>query len=143
NNFQQMPDSFMGGTPHAQAGVYSVTNSTNYTFASTLTKLMSKHTLKFGGEHRRYYDNFLDAGSANTTNFLVDPVHRFQGDWGGAVEGRILSLASMLLGINNRNNIAQPTTRAMNTNYFGLFIQDDWKLTPKLTVNLGFRYDNE
>jgi TonB dependent receptor len=121
-----------------------VTNSTSYNFAGTATKILTKHTLKFGGEHRRYYDNFLNAGGANIMNFMVDPLYRFQGDWGlGATEGRILGMGSFLLGINDRNNIAKPVTRAMNTNYHGLFFQDDWKVTPKLTLNLGVRWDDE
>ena len=71
-------------------------------------------------------------------NFMVNPLHQFQGDFGlGANEGRVAGMGSFLLGINNRNNIAKPTTRAMNTNYNGAFIQDDWKVTSKLTVNLG------
>ena len=54
-----------------------------------------------------------------------------------------LGLGSFLLGINNRNNVAKPTDRFMNTNYWGGFIQDDWRVTPKLTLNLGLRWDNE
>ena len=77
-------------------------------------------------------------------NFMVNPLHQFQGDFGlGANEGRVAGLGSFLLGINNRNNIAKPTDRFMNTNYWGGFIQDDWRVTPKLTLNLGLRWDNE
>ena len=61
----------------------------------------------------------------------------------GAVEGRVNGMASYLLGINDRNNEAQPTTRAMNTNYVGAFFQDDWKVSLELTLNLGLRWDNE
>ncbi len=138
-------NTFMNGTAIGQPGSSSTTNSTTYAFSGSLTKVRTSHTLKIGGEHRRYYDNFYSGGgSSNVVQFMYNQVAQFQGDWGlGAAEGRTTAMAAMLLGTNSRNNIAKPTTRAMNTNYFGLFIQDDWKLSSKLTVNLGVRYDNE
>ena len=145
NDIPFINNTFMSGTAYGQAGAATVANSTSYNFALTTTKVFAKHVVKFGGEHRRYYDNFLNAGGAgNVMNFMVNPLHQFQGDFGlGANEGRVAGLGSFLLGINNRNNIAKPTTRAMNTNYNGMFIQDDWKVTSKLTLNLGLRWDNE
>ncbi len=144
NNMPRIQDSFMGATDFSQAGLASVTNSTTWDFADTITKVMSSHTLKFGGEMRRYYDNFVDSGSSNIMNFDVNPVAQYSGDWGvGAISGRTASLGAFLLGINDRNNIAKQKTRAMNTNYLAFFVQDDWKLSSKITVNLGLRYDNE
>lgn len=146
NNMPQIAVSFMGATPYAQAGQESIVNSTTAVLAGSLTKTFTKHTIKFGGEHRRYYDDFYNSGGAatNIMNFMVNPLHQFQGDFGnGANEGRVLGLGSFLLGINNRNNIAKPTDRFMNTNYFGAFFQDDWQVNDKLTLNLGIRWDNE
>ncbi len=144
NDVPQIANTFMSGTAYAQPGTLSIQNSSTYVFAGTLTKNYAKHTVKWGGEHRRYYDNFSNAGNNNIINFMVNPLHQFQGDFGlGANEGRVLGLGSFLLGINNRNNVAKPTSRSMNTNYLGAFLQDDWKVTSKLTLNLGIRWDDE
>lgn len=144
NDVPNIGVTFMSGTAYAQAASVAITNSTTYAFAPTVTKVLAKHTLKFGVEHRRYYDNFLNSGGSNQMNFMVNPLYKFQGDWGnGNIQGRVLGLESFLLGINDRNNIAAPTTRAMNTNYWGAFAQDDWKVSRKLTVNLGLRWDDE
>jgi hypothetical protein len=134
---------FMSGTPYAQAGSETSTKSTTAAFAGTMTKVSNRHTLKVGGEHRRYYDDFYSL-SGGVMNFMVNPLHQFQGDFGlGANEGRVAGLGSFLLGINNRNNIAKPTDRFMNTNYWGAFVQDDWRVSSKLTLNIGVRWDNE
>jgi hypothetical protein len=144
NDVPNISVTFMSGTAYGQRAATSITNSTTYDFAPTVTKILAKHTLKFGADHRRYYDNFVSIGGSNTMNFMVDPLYQFQGDWGlGAIQGRVLGLESFLLGINDQNNIAKPTTRAMNTNYWGSFIQDDWKVSSKLTVNIGLRWDDE
>jgi hypothetical protein len=145
NDVPNIANTFMGGTPYAQAGSLASVKSTTAVFAGTMTKTYSSHTLKFGGEHRRYYDDFYnEGGGTNIINFMVNPLHQFQGDFGlGANEGRVAGLGSFLLGINNRNNVAKPTDRFMNTNYWGGFIQDDWRVSPKLTLNLGIRWDDE
>ncbi len=144
NDTPEMNEALMGGNSFGNAGSVSVTNSTTYSFSGSVTKVRTSHTLKVGGEERRYYDNFQDVGASNVMNFNGNQVAQFQGDWGnGATEGRTNGIMGFLLGINDRLNIAKPKTRAMSTPYFALFVQDDWKVNSKLTVNLGLRYDRE
>ncbi len=144
NTVPNMQNSMMSATAWSTAGTAAVTNSTTYNVSASVTKVRTAHTLKIGGETRRYYDNFLNAGGSDVMNFNGNQVAVWQGDWGvGAAEGRTNGMMGFLLGINDRLNIAKPTTRAMQTTYYGLYVQDDWKITPKLTVNLGMRYDNE
>ena len=64
--------------------VAAVTNSTSYNFCRHRNQnSLAPHAESGVMNMRRYYDNFLNAGGAtNTTNFMTDPVFRYQGDWG-------------------------------------------------------------
>jgi hypothetical protein len=131
------------------AGLYGNTASGNvnaYTTwqgAATATKILNRHTIKFGVDMHKYYDSFTTMGWGTTT-FAVNPVAQTTGDHGfGSAAGAVDSLGSFLLGINDWNTITGNQTRAMATNYYAAFIQDDFKVTPKLTLNLGLRWDVE
>lgn len=52
------------------------------------------------------------------------------------------SIASMLLGVGSSGSIVlQSRNAATFSHYFGFYAGDDWKITSRLTVNLGLRYD--
>ncbi len=51
------------------------------------------------------------------------------------------AMASYLLGIVDRASLADPVGRGYFQDYIGLFVQDDFKLRPNLTLNLGMRWD--
>ena len=107
----------------------------------SVTRIKGGHNLKFGGEYRR---NFLDynqpgypAGSFGF-NRQVTSEDRFAGS---TVQGN--GFASMLLGWGSGSRFDH-TPWSYNTNeYYGGYVHDDWKLTRKLTLNLGLRYEME
>ncbi len=51
--------------------------------------------------------------------------------------------ASFLLGNPSSGSITRQETVAFNQFYNAMFLQDDWRLTPKLILNLGVRWDIE
>jgi hypothetical protein len=55
------------------------------------------------------------------------------------IEGN--TIASMLLGLGSGGSDAIGPTSFYSNKYFAPYVQDDWKLTPRLTLNLGVRYD--
>ena len=111
------------------------------TVQGNLTKNLAGHTLKFGGEFRSVQFNNQQTGDT-ATNFSFSPAWT-QGPnptQSSATAG--LGLATFLLGIPSGGVNPAPAL-ALTQKYHAVFFQDSWKLTPKLTVNWGVRYEYE
>jgi hypothetical protein len=101
------------------------------------TKILGKHTLKFGGSYRhvRSYFSISSAARGNYSfngGFSQDPQNRSKTGSG---------FADFLLGIPSGGTISNFVAGDILYGYTGAFIQDDWKVTSKLTVNSGLRYE--
>jgi hypothetical protein len=124
NNFQQI-----GATD-----IYQDPNERLYQAVNNVTWTKGKHVVKIGGELRWNRGTNFPGG----TSF---PVLQFgQFSFSGAFSN--FDYADFLLGLPQtagRANAA-PLINMVNTD-MALFLQDDWKITPKLTVNLGVRYE--
>jgi len=123
-----------------QAGTYYYNNY--YTLALNLTQVHGNHTIKYGAEHWILQD--ADGGIG------VQPEFDFNnGNWtrqnalvsGGTGVGS--SMAAFLLGLPNGGNEPVNANGYYSQHFNALYIQDDWRVTPKLTVNLGMRWDYE
>jgi len=106
-------------------------------FSDTFTLISGNNTWKFGGEIRpEHFSIYEPADPRGTMSFT----HQFT-DNAGAIGTGGNSLAALLTGqpeggtINNLNNIEY------HRNTFAVFAQDDWRILPKLTLNLGMRYE--
>jgi hypothetical protein len=113
-----------------------------YAVQPTLTKLAGKHSFKMGYDFRSYRENSDPSAHAAGrydfgTNFTRGPLDNST----GAAIGQ--EFASFLLGLPTGGLIDRNASRANQTLYHGIFFQDDWKMTSKLTVNLGVRYELE
>jgi hypothetical protein len=105
------------------------------------TKVTSRHSLKFGADLRLYHNTVNQ--QAQTTgifsfnrNFTAGP---------NALTPVVNSgdgFASLLFGTAS-SGVTQEDAKnvAAQSTYYALYLADDWKLTPKLTLNLGLRYD--
>ena len=102
--------------------------ATTIQFSDMFTKLLGRHTLKMGAEFRHYaIDNYQPNGVTGSFNF------------NGSQTGN--AFADFMFGALNQSSVqvqnAMVSTRAWS---YSFYVQDDFKATPKLTLNLGLRY---
>ena len=99
-----------------------------------------RHAFNFGAEYHHYWETTLSNYSSGHFSFsqaetsIPDPKNANFSQYGS-------SFASFLLGLPDSANRTASTTTALSTNAFAAYIQDDFKLTSKLTLNAGLRYD--
>lgn len=125
-----------------QAG--SVTNTSDYTWSAVLTQVKGNMTLKYGAEYWILQQANKSLGNQGRFDFGSEWTRQQNAVGGGTGNGS--TLASFLLGLahNSSNSNFQRNADAFWSQHFtGLYFQDDWRLTKKLTVNVGLRWDVE
>ena len=106
------------------------------------TKMLSNHTLKFGGEYRVMRFNTTQFGD-QAAQFNFTP-NFSQGPNPSSPAGNTgVALANLLLGLPGSASVTPSPALALQNLYYGFYLQDAWKVTPKLTVNMGMRYEAE
>lgn len=101
-----------------------------------------RHNFRFGGEFRRVHLNLLipnpGTNSAAFSNLgTTDPTSST------TIAANGDGFASFLLGQVNSGSLSAPSVTGVRYSYGGVFLQDDWKLSQRLTVNLGIRWEFE
>lgn len=118
-----------GLTPEATANsgpaVYFSRN-----FVVGFSKSLGKHSLKTGYEYRAISVTFTNTSNGNGT-FAFDK----------SITGS--TIADLYLGYPTSGSLVIPAKLAITTGYQGTFLQDDWRVTPRLTLNMGIRYEHE
>jgi Carboxypeptidase regulatory-like domain/TonB dependent receptor len=107
----------------------SVFNQWTYSYRDIATKIAGSHSIKFGGELTRLY--YLNEAPYNARpNFNFFNVWDFLNDAPQSESGTFDPTTGIptLARQDNRENI------------WGAFVQDDWKVKPSLTLNMGLRY---
>ncbi len=112
-----------------------------YSAQPNLNWVVGRNVMKFGFEARRYNDNTLNPG-------LAAGAYTFDKNWTQASASRADAtsgneLATFLLGYPTTAYVDRNIDPAFVHFYYAGFFQDDWKLTNRLTINLGLRWDYE
>ncbi|MGH9563709.1 MAG: hypothetical protein ACRD3S_19825, partial [Terracidiphilus sp.] len=113
--------------------------STSYQIFTDMIKVIGRHTLKVGFDGRQYrisVQNFADSSGA----FTYDDSWTNSGA-NGTTKVMGLDLAAMELGVPSSGEYDQQARADYHQYYVGTFVQDDWRMNDRLTVNLGVRFD--
>jgi hypothetical protein len=106
-----------------------------------VTKLIGKHNLRMGADFRVYreFRNRFPAQASPDFSFASTFTSQASNLPGPQLGGEI---ASFLLGVPG-GSMSRVASYAEQDKYTALFLQDDFKFSSKLTLNLGFRYEYE
>jgi hypothetical protein len=117
--------------------------ATNYhTGQAIVTKLTGPHSMRFGAEYRLQRETGFNYGFIAPQMIFANTFTR------GPLDNSPASplgqgMASMLFGIATGGTINNNASRAEQNTYWGLYFQDDWRVTRRLTVNIGLRWEYE
>lgn len=115
-----------------------------HTWAGTLTRMTGGHSLKMGGEYRLMRENAYTYGAVSpnltfSTSWTRGPLDNSPTAPNGVGQG----LATLLFGLPTGGNIANNPSRAEQSTFSGIYLQDDWRVTPRLSLNIGLRWEYE
>ncbi len=130
------------GSDFTQWGGNGFNGSENptYSWNDDISFIRGKHVFKAGYmyEFAPYVGLGQQSGAGTITFAVANTALPAQGsrNIGGGV-----GFASFLLGESNGATIHTPRRVGMRWRYHAMYFQDDWRVTPKLTLNLGMRYE--
>jgi hypothetical protein len=117
--------------------------TTSHTVAATLNKALSSHMLKGGMEMRIYREDSLSTANATSGEYTFTNAYTRQNSASGGDFNGLQAYAAFLLGLPSTTSILRPSDYSEYSKTWGFFIQDDWRVNDKLTLNLGVRYEIE
>lgn len=104
-------------------------NETQLNIRDTLTWIIGNHAVRFGGEYRR--DENINPGTG-----AQRPIFSFAGAWNFGNDTPIFEAISA-----DFNGTPLADNADFKTGGLAFFVQDDWKVRPNLTLNLGLRWE--
>jgi hypothetical protein len=116
---------------------------TTKTVAAVLNKSLGAHSLKTGVEIRQYNERSQPNGNAQSGQYAFSNTYTRQSSASGTDYQGLQAYAAFLLGM------PATTSWSVLANYdeysvtSGFFVQDDWRISDRLTLNLGLRYEVE
>src|ERR1051326_2235602 len=140
-----------GGMANMGPGVgaaQSLTKQVTPTFQASLTDVRGNHTFKYGSELRIFGYPLLGLTASNGSfTFSPNQTSQLSTSAGNVTSSTIgggtvgFAYASFLLGLVNNGVVNPPAALKMGKHFISFFAQDSWKVTRKLTLDYGLRYD--
>ena len=114
------------------------TRQKRFQFSDTLSMARGNHELSVGGEFQRVLSDFNLGVFQQGRVELIEDFPDFDRNNDGRVDDNDLLFAVTLRSAFPERPLIIPDA---NNNYFAAFVQDDWRVRPRLTLNLGLRYE--
>lgn len=112
---------------------------------ANVVRVQGRHTISAGSEFR--LQNYAEGVSGNlngTYNFDSTYTRENNGsDSTYPSSGTGLGYAAFVMGVQTSNSVSYTTDRSANSPYYALYVGDTWRVTPKLTIVPGLRYEYE
>jgi hypothetical protein len=112
---------------------------TSHNIVASVTKVVNRHSIKMGFDYRKLFMNSWNAG-------YPDGSFTFDSTWtqgnplaGSSTQG--FGMASLLIGLPTSASQNNTYIGAWASSYFAGYVQDDWRISKRLTLNIGARYD--
>jgi len=112
---------------------------TLFSYSSAISFIKNRHTFKVGFEQREFFNNFDQPSDPTGTFHFAQNVTAQAPQSGDTTQGN--SFASLLMGYGDSGSLGISPSVADKSMETAFYVQDDWKVTPKLTINLGLRYE--
>ena len=143
NGFPRMPTILMDNNATSlfdQCCTDTTFAHTLYSYSSSMSWVKGRQIWKFGGEQRLFFNNFYQPnGPTGVFHFSQGVTENIVGN-GDSTQGN--SFASLLLGYGDTDSsltVFKPVANKSKETAF--YFQDDWKISSRLTINLGLRYE--
>jgi len=146
------------GSIGVELPVFSVSNYNNigntdtisgrtraFTFRGNLIHVAGHHTMSAGGEYRLQNSSAGQQGNVSGTytfNNTYDQENNGS-DSNFTQNNTGLSYAAFLMGVQTSASVAYTAPYSIQSPYYALYAEDSWRLTPKLTIIPGIRYEYE
>ena len=109
---------------------------------TSIVKIAGNHTMKAGIDFRDYRESTYPHGNSNgdfsfNSNWVNGPASTAAAQpFGG-------DMAAFLLGLPSSGGYDLNAHSTMKSEYYSLYVQDDWRIRSDLTLNLGLRWEHE
>ncbi len=134
--------SFAGYLGMGKGSQFLDQRGTSYTWSANVTKVAGQHQVK-GGLEYRVNQSLEGVGRDTTGNFAFDRAFTQGPNPTAPAVDRGNPIASLLLGVSSSGQAGILPKVLTSNPYMGLYIQDDFRVSRKLTLSLGLRWDVE
>jgi hypothetical protein len=115
----------------------------SHSVSAVLNKIINSHSFRFGSEMRIYREDDNFQSNDQTAQFIFDNTYTRPTSATSTDTNGLQALASFLLGYPTTLNIVRRADYSEYSKTWGFFVQDDWRINNKLTLNIGLRYEVE